>query len=53
MLSLSYPLFELSLLFRSEGIRLGDDRDDVDRSTQVLHELYIQLPQPKTEKESK
>ena len=36
------PCFEEGDLLLGEGVRLGDDGDDVDLVVQLLHELNIQ-----------
>lgn len=38
-----HPLFELLSLLNGHRVRLGNDRDDIDRVTQALHELSVQL----------
>lgn len=39
----THPLFELLSLLNGHRVRLGNDRDDIDRVTQALHELSVQL----------
>lgn len=41
----SYRLLEEVPLLQGEGVRLGDDRHDVDHLTEAPHELHIQRPQ--------
>lgn len=45
----THPLFELLPLLNGHRVCLGNDRDDIDRVTQALHELGVQLAE--TEKD--
>ena len=37
----SYPLLELCEVVRCEGVSLGDDGDQVDASTELLHDFNV------------
>lgn len=42
----AHPLFELQSLLNGHRVGLGNDRDDVDRVAQALHEFNVQLTEP-------
>ena len=42
----TYPRFELRDFLVGEGVRLSDDRDQVDASVQLAHELDVDGLQP-------
>ena len=41
-LLLSHPQFKFPQLSGSEGVGLGDDRDDIHKMVQLLHEFNVQ-----------
>ena len=42
MLLSSHPQFKFPQLSRSEGVGLGDDRDDIHKMVKLLHEFNVQ-----------